>query len=140
MEVKFKKLDKHAVIPAYAKKGDAGLDLIAISSKHDPDTYAEYGTGLAIAIPEGYMGLLFPRSSVSKTDLVLANCVGIVDSGYRGEIKVRFKYTAEHPFLYEVGDKVVQLVIMPYPEITPVEVADLDATERGEGGFGHTGN
>ena len=92
MKVKIKKLDNAAVIPSYATNGDAGLDLTAVSCQIDQSgLFIEYGTGLAVEIPEGYVGLLFPRSSVSKTTLILANHVGVVDSGYRGEIKFRFK-------------------------------------------------
>ena len=139
--VKIKKLDENAVVPEYAKIGDAGLDLIATSFEIK-ELYTEYGTGLAIEIPEGYVGLLFPRSSVSNTDLMLANSVGVVDSGYRGELKVRFKSTNFKPYLdklYDVGDKVAQLIIIPYPQIELIEVDELSSTERGEGGFGHTG-
>ena len=142
MQVKITKVKEGAVVPSYAKQGDAGLDLTAISEVIDQTGdygYIEYGTGLAIEIPEGYVGLLFPRSSISKTGMILANSVGVVDSGYRGEIKFRFKYisgTAK----YNVGERVGQLVILPYPQIELVEVDDLESTERGEGSFGSTGN
>ena len=96
MKVKIKKLHPDAVIPSYAKPGDAGMDLTAISKRVETGSdengeYIEYGTGLAIEIPEGHVGLVFPRSSVSKKDLFLANAVGVIDSGYRGEVKLRFK-------------------------------------------------
>jgi dUTP pyrophosphatase len=92
MEVKIKKLHPDATIPAYSKSGDAGMDMVATSAQISEDgLYIEYGTGLSIEIPDGYVGLLFARSSISKTPLVLANHVGVVDSGYRGEIKFRFK-------------------------------------------------
>ena len=93
MEVKIKKLCDSAVIPSYAKPGDAGMDLVATSRIFDKYGNVEYGTGLAMEIPEGYVGLLFPRSSISKQDLSLANAVGVIDSGYRGEIKFKFKPT-----------------------------------------------
>ena len=92
MQVRVKKLHPDAVIPSYANAGDAGMDMVAISSKiSDDGLYVEYGTGIAVEIPAGYVGLLFARSSISKTTMVLANHVGVIDSGYRGEIKFRFK-------------------------------------------------
>jgi len=140
MIVKIKKLDPTAVTPAYAKAGDAAVDLTAISlSKVDKDEfgYLEYGTGLAIEIPEGYVGLIFPRSSISNSGLILTNSVGVIDSGYRGEIKFRFKHIPDTSF-YKVGDRIGQLIIMPYPQIEFEEVQELSSTERGEGGFGST--
>ena len=166
MKVKIKKLHLDAVVPTYAKKGDAGLDLTAISKRVETGNdlegeYIEYGTGLAIEIPEGYVGLIFPRSSVSKKDQFLANAVGVIDSGYRGEIKLRFKLEQQFDVLtsweipgivnyeedgkicyaniYAVGDKVGQLIIMPYPSIELVEVSELASSDRSEGGFGSTG-
>ena len=140
MKVKIKKLFPNVEIPKYAKNGDAGLDLIA-TNKSITDLYIEYGTGLSIEIPEGYVGLLFPRSSISKYHLCLANSVGVVDSSYRGEIMARFKRTSDTAYetLYNVGDKVVQLVILPYPNIELEEVSALTQTERGAGGFGSSG-
>lgn len=141
MEVKFKKLVPEAVLPSYSKVGDAGLDLTAISIFRN-DKYIEYGTGLAVEIPEGFVGLLFPRSSVSKTDLVQANSVGVIDSGYRGEIKVRFKKVIEScfvPDVFQLGERIAQLMIIPYPTIKVIESDYLSESERGEGGFGHTG-
>jgi dUTP pyrophosphatase len=96
-----------------------------------------YDTGIAIEIPQGYVGLLFPRSSVSKTVLTLSNSVGVIDSGYRGSIMFKFRYPEEGP-VYEVGDRVGQIIIMPYPQISFEEVEELSETERGEGGFGST--
>lgn len=140
MKVKIKKINANAVIPKYAKPGDAGLDLTATSEEWNGDnTMVTYGTGLAVEIPEGYVGLLFPRSSVSKTSLDLTNCVGVIDSGYRGEIMFKFRYLQEG-MIYDVGDRIGQLIIMPYPQVEFEEVEDLSSTERGEGGFGSTGN
>ena len=103
----------------------------------------EYHTGIAVEIPDGYVGLLFPRSSVSKTDLVLANCVGVVDSGYRGEIRFRYKFARKEYFAnvrrFQEGERVGQLVIMPYPSIELEQVDNLSDTERGDGGYGSTG-
>lgn len=141
MIVKIKKLHENAVIPAYAKPGDAGLDLTATSVVTDEYGNVVYGTGLAIEIPYGYAGLLFPRSSNSKTDLYLTNHVGVVDSGYRGEIM--FKYRPLDGILnskiYQVGERVGQIVILPYPAVSFEEVEQLSDTERGEGGYGSTG-
>ena len=139
MDIKVKKLDENAVIPKYAKLGDAGLDLTATSIEH-ADNYIEYGTGLALEIPQGYVGLVFPRSSISKTGLSLSNSVGVIDSGYRGEIKFRFRLTNDQRVWYSVGERVGQIVIMPYPSINLVESDELQQSSRGEGGFGHTGN
>jgi dUTP pyrophosphatase len=105
------------------------------------EMYYEYLTGIAIEIPEGYVGLMFPRSSISKTKQILSNHVGVIDSGFRGEIRFRFKKLAwDNGDLYDVGDKIGQLVIMPIPAIELVEVDELSDSERGEGGFGSTGN
>lgn len=141
MQIRVKKLHEDAVIPVYSKPGDAGLDLTAISMQKDNYDNITYGTGLAIEIPEGYVGLIFPRSSNSKTDLYLTNHVGVIDSGYRGEIM--FKYRPVNGLLnakiYHIGDRIGQLIIMPYPQIELVETAELSDTERGDGGFGSTG-
>jgi dUTP pyrophosphatase len=157
MKVKIKKLHKDAVVPKYAKNGDAGLDLTAVSAKYDGDGNTLYNTGLAFEIPEGFVGLLFPRSSNSRTALRLTNSVGVIDSGYRGEVSMKFRndgFASIHPSLkndlingeigfnneYKVGDRVGQLIILPYPQIEFEEVDELSTTERGSGGFGHTGN
>ena len=137
MQVRFKKLHPDAVIPQYAKPGDAGLDLTAVSCRFENDQVI-YGTGLAVEIPDGYVGLIFPRSSVYKTGLVLSNCVGVADSGYRGELGARF-YTAGYGMDYGPGDRICQLVILPYPQIEPVEAEELSSTERGTGGWGSSG-
>lgn len=153
MEVHFRKLHENAVVPSYAKAGDAGLDLTAVShsvvmNEEEGYYYVEYGTGWAVEIPEGFMGLLFPRSSISKTGLILANSVGIVDEQFRGEIKLRFKLDSglleqvgvDKIAKYYAGDRVGQLVIVPRPTITPLVVDELSETDRGVGGFGSTGN
>lgn len=171
MEVKIKRLSEKAVIPMYSKPGDAGMDLTAITRHFDSEGNVVYGTGLCFEIPEGYVGLIFPRSSNSKKDLILTNSVGVVDSGYRGEVMFKFKpvsFFADEGYgegentscfdftvapgskfadsqeygveLYEVGDRVGQIIIMPYPQVVFVESEDLTETLRGEGGFGSTGN
>ena len=143
MKVRVKKLDPKAVIPKYAKIGDAGLDLTATSVQEET-LQVKYGTGLAVEIPEGYVGLIFPRSSIFKKTLSLTNSVGVIDSGYRGEIKFVFN---KEPYLnkdgfkkYEIGDRIGQLVILPYPSVELEEVEELSDSERGEGGFGSSGN
>lgn len=147
MRVKVKKLHPDAVVPKYAKPGDAGLDLVAINREHERTptgrVLAVYGTGLAVEIPPGYVGLIFPRSSIAKTDLALTNSVGVIDSGYRGEIKFKFALNTDDSKLdfatYKVGDRIGQLVIMPYPQIELVEAEELSDSERGTGGFGSSG-
>ena len=136
LKVRFKKLYEDAVAPSYAKNGDAGLDLTATHMTWE-ENFIEYGTGIAVEIPEGYVGLVFPRSSVSKKeDFYLKNSVGVIDSGYRGEIKLRFNKSDSH---YQAGEKIGQLIILPYPTIYLEEVEELSSSERGEGGFGSTG-
>jgi len=147
MKVKIKKLNSTAVIPSYAKEGDAGLDLIAIDRiKIEGEPFIRYKTGLAIEIPEGYVGLLFPRSSITNSDQFFGNCVGVIDSGYRGELEIRLKPSMRYPseasvpsVIYKKGDKVAQLIILPIPYITLVESEELSDSSRGEGGFGSTG-
>ncbi len=139
-KVKIKRLHKDSIIPSYSKIGDAGLDLVATSKFYDDFDNVCYGTGLAIEIPEGHVGLLFPRSSISKTDLTLRNSVGIIDSSYRGEITFKFNnilMSSCEP--YNVKERIGQLIIMPYPTIEFEEVEELSTTERGAQGFGSTG-
>ena len=170
IEVKFRKLSDKATIPTKAHTSDVGFDLVA-TKVEITENYIEYSTDIALQLPVGYCALLFPRSSNSKKDLLLANSVGLVDNGYIGELKLRFKrimmpvmqevmiapptgdiltdarntrkvpglaYRDDH--IYKVGDKVGQLVIMPYPEVTLMETDELDETDRGDGGFGSSGN
>lgn len=140
MDVKIKKIHPNSVIPQYAKSGDAGLDLTAVSEKIVEESgyaYIEYDTGLAFEIPEGYVGLIFPRSSISNTGMILSNCVGVLDSGYRGAVKFRFKWIKDS-VKYNVGDRIGQIIILPYPTINLVEAEELSETSRAEGGFGST--
>lgn len=168
MKVRVKKLHPDAVIPKYAKAGDAGLDLVAVE-KVTEERYGvtTYHTGLSVEIPEGHVGLIFPRSSIYKSVNRQANCVGVIDSGYRGEIMVKHELapiavqavqslklasvageaeaqaeihqTIREFNIYEKGDRVGQLIILPYPQVEFEEVEELSSTDRGEGGFGHTG-
>lgn len=147
LEVKIQKLHPDAVIPKYAKAGDAGLDLTAISKtferQKDGTRIITYGTGLAIEIPKGYVGLIFPRSSISRTALSLTNSVGVIDSGYRGEIMAKFRIDSEARAVagsaYNEGDRIMQMIIIPYPTVTLVESDELSLTDRGESGFGSSG-
>ena len=135
------KLNPNAVLPKYAMDGDAGMDLTAVSKTYDEYGNIVYGTGLAFEIPKGYVGLLFPRSSNAKTNLRLTNSVGVLDSGYRGEVMFKFKYDSFSVMMneYNVGDRIGQIIIMPYPTIEFEEAMELSKTERGNGGYGSTG-
>lgn len=156
MEVKIKKTHPNSVIPKYSKPGDAGLDLTAVSINIDEYGNICYGTGLAFEIPEGYVGLIFHRSSNYKKGLILSNAVGVIDSSYRGEVSFKFRplmdratelytdgtYEYEIRTLrdtYKVGDRIGQIIIMPYPKIEFVEVEELSETERGASGYGSSG-
>ncbi|WFE84936.1 dUTP diphosphatase [Parabacteroides chongii] len=175
MKVNIKKLHKDAVMPSYAHDTDAGLDLTAVSKEIDNYGNVVYGTGLAIEIPQGYVGLVFPRSSNSRKNLILTNSVGVIDSGYRGEIKFKYRvtttrtkytkwwrnilflfkspqetkllmnkntdyvYDVDNRYCYSVGDRIGQLIIIPYPKIELEEVEELSESDRGTGGYGSTG-
>jgi len=143
MKIKYKKLDQFSKGITKAHEHDAGFDLYATTKQeatmNNAGLYTEYGTGVCFDIPKGYVGLLFPRSSVYKTGQYLTNSVGVIDSGYRGEIMLKFTRPAIDS-QYKVGDRVGQLIIMPYPQVRFEEVKDLNATDRGVGGFGSTGN
>ena len=153
MKVNVKKLDSNAVTPTYAKHGDAGMDLTAISKEYDEHGNVCYGTGLAFEIQNGFVGLLFPRSSNTKKDLILGNSVGVIDSGYRGEVVLKFKLVMNCQKFekakqdgsagfdldaYNIGDRVGQIVIMPVPQIEFNVVDELSTSDRGMGGFGST--
>ncbi|CAB5221529.1 Dut dUTPase [uncultured Caudovirales phage] len=136
--VKVKRTNPLAVIPQYAKPGDAGMDLVAISATFDKTSnFVEFDTGLAFEIPEGYVGFVFPRSSISNYSMRLANSVGVIDSGYRGSVRLRFRLEGDKP--YQVGDKIGQIMIMPFPEVKLVEVSELSESQRLESGFGSSG-
>ena len=138
--IKVKKLHPNAVIPSYSKPGDAGMDLTITSQISNTTFDVSYGFGIAMEIPNGYVGLVFPRSSVRNQDLLLTNCVGVIDSGYRGELQATFKKTnGLDSTKYNVGDRGAQIIILPYPQVFMVESDELSDTERGTGGFGSTG-
>lgn len=172
MKVKIR-LDEGATLPSYAHPTDAGMDVIATRRWTDEYGNICYGTGLHFQIPEGYVMLIFPRSSVSKYDLSLCNSVGVLDSGYTGELIFKFKpalaigdnadiyeeddpdntfvtIPGPNPYInpdlncydftyYEIGDKIGQIIIIPYPKVEFEQVNTLDETDRGDGGFGSTG-
>jgi len=160
MKLKIKKLDPAAVIPSYAKDGDACFDLTA-QSVTVTENYIQYGTGLAMEIPDGYVGVILPRSSITNKDLMLKNSVGIIDSGYRGEICFRFHYLRQLHYIgsdkiqfkdkvpvlglpetegmYSLGERVGQMMILPIPKVEFIEVDELSDSDRGEGGYGSTG-
>ena len=139
MKVKIKKLHPNAVKPKYAKESDAGMDLVATNIISETPSQITYGTGLAIEIPDGMVGLIFPRSSIRNTGLTLSNSVGVIDAGYRGELQATFNKNGVKDEFYKIGDRIVQIIIVPHPIIQIVEVDELSESSRGIGGFGSTG-
>ena len=143
MELRFQRLADDARLPAAAHSGDAGLDLHAAeAARIDPaGGRASVGTGLAVEIPPGHAGLVLPRSGLAaKRGIALVNAPGLIDSGYRGEIRVLLLNTDPgEPFEVAIGDRIAQLVIVPFVEGDPVE-AELSESERGAGGFGSSGS
>lgn len=143
LKVRIKKLRPEAVMPVKAHTTDAGFDLTAISMEYDSiNDCIVYHTGLAFEIPDGYVGMLFPRSSIFKKNLLLTNHTGIIDSSYRGEVLAKFKRIKTDPrssSVYDNGERIAQLIILPYPEIEFVEAEELTDTERGTGSYGSTG-
>ena len=144
MKLKIKKLNKNAVVPEFATSGSAGMDLRACIESDiviNPGQRALIPTGLAIALESNaYVAYLYARSGLAvKLGITLANCVGVVDSDYRGEIKIGLINQSDVPFTVTNGERIAQMVIAPVivPEIE--EVCELDETERNEGGFGSTG-
>lgn len=142
--IKIKRLSNDAVIPQYQTDGAAAMDLTAIKVNKDNDTVYDYSTGISLEIPKGYVGLIFPRSSIYKQDLILSNCVGVIDSDYRGEIKVKHRLLTQHinnsdtPVIYKIGDRIAQILFIPIPHVQFEEVSELSITTRGDGGFGST--
>lgn len=143
MKVRIKKLNDKAVMPSKAHATDAGFDLYCTSKEIDwTKRQIVCHTGLAFEIPEGYVGLIFPRSSVSNKPLMMANSVGVVDSCYRGEVTAKFNITdtRQNAFShYQEGDRIAQMIIIPYPEIEFEEADSLSESDRGTGGYGSTG-
>ena len=125
--------------PSYAHPGDAGMDLYAARDAVVTGETVLIPTGVAVAVPDGHVGLVCPRSGLSKHGVTVANAPGVVDAGYRGEVMVRLTTTSTTPYQVHRGDRIAQLLIVPIfrPEVTVVD--RLDNTERGAGGFGSTG-
>jgi len=140
MKVKIKKVHSDAVKPKYAKESDAGMDLVATSIIENTSFQITYGLGIAMEIPDGMVGLVFPRSSIRNTELILSNSVGVIDAGYRGELQATFnKLNGLDSIAYNVGDRIAQIIIVPHPIVQILEVDELSESKRGSGGFGSTG-
>lgn len=140
LKLKIKKLNPLGVIPKYAHQGDGCMDLTAVDIRYVEEAgfgYVEYDFGLSFEVPPGHVMLIFPRSSISNTGMLLSNAVGVIDSGYRGPVSARFKYVKD-AIMYKVGDRVAQFMVIPYPTIEIEEVEELTPTDRGSGGFGST--
>lgn len=137
MEVKFKRLKPTAMMPTKAHNDDAGYDLYVSRCGYERELWVCH-SDIAFEIPAGHVGLVFPRSSVSNTDMRVANCVGVIDAGYRGEVSAKFDCRGNGK-RYFGGDRFAQLIIMPIPDITLTEADQLTDTERGDGGYGSTG-
>lgn len=145
MKLQFKKLHPDAIIPRYATKGAACFDLhalkdglVPLDGTHKTDTLR---TGLAVEIPEGYAMLIYSRSGHGfKHDVRLANCVGVIDADYRGELMVKLTMDEDGYFVVNKGDRIAQAMIVPAPQWQIIEADELSETERGTGGFGSTGS
>ena len=140
--VRMRRLSDDVVLPSYAHDGDAGMDLRSTETVTlRPMERRLVATGLAIAIPDGYAGLVLPRSGMAlKRGLTVANTPGLIDAHYRGEIKViAINLDQTEPVTIEAGDRIAQIVIQRIPEVQILEVDELDETDRGEGGFGSSG-
>ena len=137
LDIKVKKLASNANLPHQAHPSDAGFDLTATSIIHDKSNNCTiYNVGLAFDIPDGYAMFIFPRSSSYKNNALMANCVGVIDSGYRGPVHVIFRGNAVR---YKVGERIAQAVILPVPKVQYTEVDTLSDTDRGTNGLGSTG-
>jgi dUTP pyrophosphatase len=142
MELEVTRLSEGATLPTRAHPGDAGLDLCAAENLHlGPGERGAVGTGIAVAIPEGHAGLVLPRSGLAaRHGIALVNAPGLIDSGYRGELRILLLNTDRaESFDVSPGDRIAQLVIAPVAEAEVVEVAELGETARGAGGFGSSG-
>jgi len=138
MKIKVKKIHKDVKLPRYGHKGDAGLDLFSSADFVLAEGQVEaIPTGIKIAVPEGYAGLIWDKSGLSLRGI--HRLAGVIDSGYRGEVKVVMINLSHEPFVINSGMKIAQMLIQPISNVDVVEVEDLDETSRGEGGFGSTG-
>ncbi len=142
MELPVRRLDDDATLPTRAHPGDAGLDLYAAEAATlGPGERAGVGTGVAVEIPDGHAGLVLPRSGLAaRHGIALVNAPGLIDAGYRGEIRVLLLNTDRtEPFEIAVGERIAQLLITPFADVEPVEAKALATSARGEGGFGSSG-
>lgn len=139
LQLLVKKLHPDAVLPAAQKPGDAGLDLTAVSVSSTGDTNT-YDFGIAVELPPGHFGLIVPRSSNYKKDQLLSNSCGIVDENYRGPLKAMFKNVNSGYVRHEVGERIAQLIVLPYPVVQVKEVEELSETVRGSKAFGSSGS
>ena len=143
MKVRIKKLSDKAIIPTFGSAGSAGGDLYSAEENQviiAPNQTVLIGTGLAVEIPDGYVGLVYARSGLAtKSGLAPANKVGVIDSDYRGEVKVALHNHSTETRVVAKGERIAQMVIAPYLKVEYEEVEDLSDTARGEGGFGSTG-
>ncbi|MGZ5326098.1 MAG: dUTP diphosphatase [Solirubrobacterales bacterium] len=142
MEIRFAKMSEDATLPTRANEGDAGMDLCAAeSARIGPGQRVGVGTGLAVEIPEGWAGMVLPRSGLAlKHGIALVNSPGLIDPGYRGEVRVLLLNTdATAEFKVAVGDRIAQLVLTPFSTAKPIEAEGLETSARGEGGFGSSG-
>lgn len=143
MDLPFKRLREEAVLPSFARDGDAGLDLVsAVDVEVGPGERAMVPTGVAVAIPPGHAGLVVPRSGLaSRRGLTLANAPGLIDAGYRGEVTCAVvNLDRTEAVAIKRGDRIAQLVIVVLPAVAPRWAQELPASARGEGGFGSTGS
>lgn len=139
-ELKYKKLYQNVNDPERAHSTDMCFDIFAYSDPEDSDSFVQYKTGLIFEIPKGYDMLLYPRSSISKYDLLLCNSVGVIDQDYRGEVLVRFKQINKSGKIYQKGDRIVQATLIPKVNYSLQNVDTISSnTQRGDGGFGSTG-
>ena len=139
MDIQIRRVDSDLPAPSYAHPGDAGLDLYAAQDAVVTRETVLIPTGVAVAVPDGYVGLVCPRSGLSRYGVTVANAPGVVDSGYRGELMVRLTNTSKAPYRVHFGDRIAQLLIVPIARPVVTLVEHLDNTERGTGGFGSTG-
>lgn len=141
ININFRRLQSNAIQPSHGSQWAAGYDLYSCGyCIIEPHTTLKIGTGIAVEIPEGYFGAIFARSGLAtKRGLRPANCVGVVDADYRGELIVALHNDTDFPQEVSEGERIAQLAIIPHLSVRFVEVDDLSSTERGEGGFGSTG-
>jgi len=142
MDLRVAKLNEQAVVPSRAHAGDAGLDLYACEAAHlGPGERWSVGTGVAVEIPEGYAGMVLPRSGIARDHgIALVNSPGLIDAGYRGEVRVLLLNTdPAETFRVEPGERIAQLVVVPVGMPEPLEVEALSDSSRGDGGFGSSG-